>query len=187
LTVKSSVNEKIQIKPLKQMAMKTKKKSEALAILRLIMVLPVIALLIVAFSSCGREKSSGIIPTEMMPPPPPPPPPPEVAEAQDSVYQVVDEMPRFPGGDAALLKLIGDSVRYPEVAKQNGTQGKVIVRFCVTEKGSINHISIIKGVSPEIDAESIRVVAKLPDFKPGKQGGKEVPVWYHVPINYTLQ
>lgn len=102
-------------------------------------------------------------------------------------FVVVEEMPMFPGGDAALLKYIGEHTQYPEIAKENNIQGRVIVRFCVTSKGGVNQVSILKGVDPELDAEAIRVVNSLPVFKPGKQGGKPVPVWYMVPITFTLK
>jgi len=96
-------------------------------------------------------------------------------------------MPNFPGGDQELLKFIGANTQYPEVAKNNNISGRVIVRFCVTARGGISQVSILKGVSPELDAEALRVVNMLPEFKPGKQGGKPVPVWYMVPITFTLK
>src|SRR5512133_565793 len=102
-------------------------------------------------------------------------------------FVVVEEMPMFPGGDVELLKYIGEHTQYPEIAKENNIQGRVIVRFCVTSKGGVSQVSILKGVDPELDAEAIRVVNTLPAFKPGKQGGKPVPVWYMVPITFTLK
>jgi periplasmic protein TonB len=102
-------------------------------------------------------------------------------------FVVVEEMPMFPGGDPELLKYIAEHTNYPEVAKENNIQGRVIVRFCVTSKGGVSQVSILKGVDPELDAEAIRVVNTLPPFKPGKQGGKPVPVWYMVPITFTLK
>ncbi|HUX97714.1 MAG TPA: energy transducer TonB [Bacteroidales bacterium] len=102
-------------------------------------------------------------------------------------FVVVEEMPMFPGGDIELLKYIADHTNYPEIAKENNIQGRVIVRFCVTSKGGVNQVSILKGVDPELDKEAIRVVNSLPAFKPGKQGGKPVPVWYMVPITFTLK
>ena len=109
------------------------------------------------------------------------------AEPEEVPFVVVEEMPMFPGGDAELLKYIGEHTQYPEVAKENNIQGKVIVRFCVTAKGGVSQVSVLKGVDPELDKEAIRVVNTLPPFKPGKQGGKPVPVWYMVPINFTLK
>jgi protein TonB len=108
-------------------------------------------------------------------------------EAEAEPFVVVEEMPMFPGGEAALLQYIADHTQYPEVAKENNIQGKVIVRFCVTSKGGVDKVSILKSVDPELDKEAIRVVETLPTFKPGKQGGKPVPVWYMVPINFTLK
>ena len=109
------------------------------------------------------------------------------AEAEPTPFVVVEEMPMFPGGDIALLKYISENTQYPEIAKENNIQGKVIVRFCVTSKGGVNQVSILKGVDPELDKEAIRVVNTLPTFKPGKQGGRPVPVWYMVPIAFTLK
>jgi len=108
-------------------------------------------------------------------------------EAEPEPFVVVEEMPMFPGGDAELLKYIGNNTNYPEVAKENNIQGRVIIRFCVTAKGGVSQVSVLKGVDPELDKEAIRVVNTLPTFKPGKQGGKPVPVWYMVPITFTLK
>jgi protein TonB len=108
-------------------------------------------------------------------------------DAEEIPFVVVEEMPNFPGGDAALLKYIGENTVYPEVAKENNIQGRVIVRFCVTAKGGVSQVSVLKGVDTELDAEAIRVVTTLPPFRPGKQGGKPVPVWYMVPITFTLK
>ena len=113
----------------------------------------------------------------------------EVQEDVDAAepFVVVEEMPMFPGGEAALLAYIAANTQYPEIAKENNIQGKVIVRFCVTSKGGVDKVSILKSVDPELDKEAIRVIGTLPAFKPGKQGGKPVPVWYMVPINFTLK
>ncbi|HBE42991.1 MAG TPA: energy transducer TonB, partial [Bacteroidales bacterium] len=108
-------------------------------------------------------------------------------EREPEPFVVVEEMPMFPGGDAALLTYIAEHTNYPEVAKENNIQGRVIVRFCVTSKGGVNQVSVLKGVDPELDKEAVRVVESLPAFKPGKQGGKPVPVWYMVPITFTLK
>jgi TonB family C-terminal domain len=108
-------------------------------------------------------------------------------EAEPEPFVVVEEMPMFPGGETALLTYIGEHTNYPEVAKENNIQGRVIVRFCVTSKGGVSQVSVLKGVDPELDKEAMRVVSTLPAFKPGKQGGKPVPVWYMVPITFTLK
>lgn len=108
-------------------------------------------------------------------------------EVEQAPFVVVEEMPSFPGGDPELLKFIAEHTQYPEIAKENNIQGKVIVRFCVTAKGGVSQVSVLKGVDPELDKEAMRVVTTLPPFKPGKQGGKPVPVWYMVPIAFTLK
>jgi len=107
--------------------------------------------------------------------------------AGDEPFYLVEEMPMYPGGDSGIQKYIGDNVIYPEVAKENNIQGRVIVKFCVTPTGGVDQVSILKGVDTELDAEVVRVVKTLPKFKPGKQGGKPVPVWYTIPINFKLQ
>ena len=109
------------------------------------------------------------------------------ADAEATPFVVVEEMPMFPGGEIELLKYIADHTQYPEIAKENNIQGKVIVRFCVTSKGGVSQVSVLKSVDPELDKEAMRVVTTLPTFKPGKQGGKPVPVWYMVPIAFTLK
>lgn len=105
----------------------------------------------------------------------------------DGAYQEVDELPVFAGGDTALLNYIGKNTKYPKDAKEKGIQGRVIMRFKVKTDGSVSDVSVIKGVYPSIDAESIRVVGTLPKFTPGKLKGKIVAVWYMVPITFSLK
>lgn len=173
----------------KRMIMMTKERSRMLANLKLLMVLPVIAVVMLAFSSCkGKTNAADSTDKEIAPPPPPPPPPPAADEgASAQPYETVDIMPVFPGGDAALLKFIAENTKYPENAKTEGLQGKVIVRFAVETDGSVDKASVLKGVDPELDAEALRVVEMLPKFeKPAYKDGKPVPVWFMVPITYKL-
>lgn len=109
-----------------------------------------------------------------------------VEEKEPEPFYKVEEMPMFPGGDEALLKYVYDNVVYPQIAIENNIQGRVTVKFCVTSTGGVNQISILKGVDPEIDKEVVRVVSSVPPFKPGKQGGKPVPVWYVLPVTFKL-
>jgi protein TonB len=102
-------------------------------------------------------------------------------------FYVVEEMPMFIGGPLELQKYLAEHTQYPEVAKENNIQGRVIVKFCVTPKGGVDQVSILKGVDPELDKEAIRVVNTLPAFRPGKQGGMAVPVWFVVPINFQIK
>ncbi len=108
-------------------------------------------------------------------------------EAPAEVFVAVEEMPSFPGGDAELFKFIYENVKYPDIAMENNIQGKVIVRFCVTYKGTVDQVSVLRGVDPTLDEEAIRVIKMLPKWKPGKQGGKPVNVWYTVPISFQLK
>jgi protein TonB len=108
-------------------------------------------------------------------------------EAEPQPFIVVEEMPMFPGGEIELLKWVFDHTQYPEIAKENNIQGKVVVKFCVTSKGTVDRATIAKSIDPALDTEALRVVNSLPLFKPGKQGGKPVPVWYILPIAFTLK
>lgn len=100
---------------------------------------------------------------------------------------MVDRMPEFPGGDSLLLKYVQDSTHYPKDAKIQNIQGKVIVRFMVKADGSVSDVSVLRGVSPSLDKESIRVVKTIPKFTPGVLKGKTVPVWYMIPIQFSLK
>jgi TonB family protein len=176
----------------KRMVMMSKKRTATIANMKLLIVIPIISIVFLAVSAYKEIPRTSPIDvnnntaSDQMPAPPPPPPPPPPEELEKP-YVVVEEMPMFPGGDEALLKYIGENTRYPASAKSQNIEGKVIVRFCVTAKGGVSQISVLRAVSPELDAEAIRVVSTLPDFKPGRQGGENVPVWYMVPIAFTLK
>jgi len=108
-------------------------------------------------------------------------------EAPAEVFVVVEEMPTFPGGDPELMKFIYANIVYPEIAKENNIQGRVILRFCVTFKGGVDQVQVLKPVDPALDNEAVRVIKMLPPWKPGKQGGKPVNVWYSVPVTFQLK
>lgn len=103
------------------------------------------------------------------------------------VFFIVEDMPEFPGGDAALHKYLATSVDYPVIAQENGIQGRVYVKFVINTDGSVTEVQIARGVDPSLDKEAIRVVKSMPKWKPGKQRGKAVRVSYTVPINFVLQ
>lgn len=105
---------------------------------------------------------------------------------QQEIFIVVEEPPMFPGGLEALMKYVAANVIYPDVCRENNIQGRVIVKFCVTATGSVSMISILKGIDPGLDSEAMRVVSTLPAFKPGKQGGRPVPVWFMLPVLFKL-
>lgn len=111
----------------------------------------------------------------------------EEEEEESQVFFIVEEMPEFPGGEAALRRFIANSIKYPQIAQENGIQGKVFVQFVVERDGRVSNASIARGVDPSLDREALRVVNSLPNWKPGKQRGKPVKVSYTVPINFVLQ
>ena len=111
----------------------------------------------------------------------------EKEEEEAQVFFIVEEMPEFPGGEAALRRFIANSIKYPQIAQENGIQGRVYVQFVVDRDGSITNASVARGVDPSLDKEALRVVNSLPKWKPGMQRGKPVKVSYTVPINFVLQ
>ena len=117
-------------------------------------------------------------------PPPPPAPKPEVAT---KVFDVVEEMPSFPGGQGALMQYLASNIKYPVVAQENGVQGRVIVSFVVERDGSISDVKVARSVDPSLDREAQRVVKSMPRWSPGKQNGSTVRVKYTVPVVFRLQ
>ena len=117
-------------------------------------------------------------------PPPPPAPKPEVAT---KVFDVVEEMPSFPGGQGALMQYLASNIKYPVVAQENGVQGRVIVSFVVERAGSISDVKVARSVDPSLDREAQRVVKSMPRWSPGKQNGSTVRVKYTVPVVFRLQ
>lgn len=117
-------------------------------------------------------------------PPPPPAPKPEVAT---KVFDVVEEMPSFPGGQGALMQYLNNNIKYPIVAQENGVQGRVIVSFVVERDGSISDVKVARSVDPSLDREAQRVVKSMPRWSPGKQNGSTVRVKYTVPVVFRLQ
>ena len=113
------------------------------------------------------------------------PEPPKVEETK--VFDVVEEMPQFPGGQAALLEYLAKNIKYPVVAEENGVQGRVIVTFVVERDGSITDVKVVKSVDPSLDKEAARVVKSMPHWIPGKQNGSAVRVKYTVPVTFKLQ
>ncbi|MBR5747839.1 MAG: energy transducer TonB [Prevotella sp.] len=102
------------------------------------------------------------------------------------VYDVVDEMPQFPGGSQSMLEYLSKNIKYPVVAEENGVQGRVIVTFVVERDGSITNEKIVKSVDPSLSKEAIRVVKSMPHWIPGRQKGSAVRVKYTVPVTFKL-
>lgn len=102
------------------------------------------------------------------------------------IYDVVEKMPQYPGGENKLLDYIGKNLRYPLTAMQNNIQGKVIARFVVNKLGKVEKTEILRSVDPTLDTEALRVINSLPDFIPGEQNDKKVSVYYTLPITFKL-
>lgn len=101
-------------------------------------------------------------------------------------FYVIENKPKFPGGDAAMFKFITDNTKYPEIAKENGITGKVFVQFVIGKDGAVTDVTVIRGVDPYLDKEAVRVVSAMPKWAPGSQRGKPVKVSFQLPINFTL-
>jgi len=114
-------------------------------------------------------------------------PEPPKHEEEAKVFDVVEQMPSFPGGPSALMEYLHDHVKYPVVAQENGVQGRVVVSFIVEKDGSITDVRVVRSVDPSLDREAARVVSSMPRWTPGKQNGSAVRVKYNVPVMFKLQ
>lgn len=112
---------------------------------------------------------------------------PREEKKKEEVFTHVEQMPKFPGGDAELYKFISNNLNYPAMAIENNVQGRVVVQFVVTKDGSIGNVKVVRSVDRDLDNEAIRVCKKLPKFIPGKQNGQPVNVWYTLPVTFKLQ
>ena len=115
------------------------------------------------------------------------PPPAPKAEVTQKVFDVVEVMPSFPGGQGALIQYLNSHVKYPVVAQENGIQGRVTISFVVERDGSITDVKVARSVDPSLDKEAARVVSSMPRWTPGKQNGSAVRVKFNVPVVFKLQ
>lgn len=106
---------------------------------------------------------------------------------EQTIFEVVENMPDFPGGQAALMLYLAKNIKYPTIAQENGTQGRVIVQFVVNKDGSIVDAKVVRSVDPYLDKEALRVINTMPKWKPGMQRGKPVRVKFTVPVMFRLQ
>ena len=106
---------------------------------------------------------------------------------EQTIFEVVENMPDFPGGQAALMQYLAKNIKYPTIAQENGTQGRVIVQFVVNRDGSIVDAKVVRSVDPYLDKEALRVINTMPKWKPGMQRGKPVRVKFTVPVMFRLQ
>lgn len=136
-----------------------------------------------AFDVKGNDEAAGEVlkAKEVIAQPEPP------KEEETKVFEVVEQMPSFPGGAGALMQYLGSNIKYPVVAEENGVQGRVVCTFVVEKDGSITDVRVVKSVDPSLDKEAVRVVKGMPRWIPGKQNGAAVRVKYTVPVTFRLQ
>jgi len=177
----------------RRFTMMTKSRSKQIARAKLLFALPLAlsTLLLISFSpdmiaqedvKAQPQKTEKVV-TKQGPEDPPPPPKPQ---DEVPIFTVVEVMPKYPGGNEAMYKYLGENIKYPEKAKKEGIQGKVFVTYVVEKDGSISNVKILRGVEESLDKEAMRVIAAMPKWKPGTQNGKAVRVQYTLPIKFTL-
>ena len=111
---------------------------------------------------------------------------PHTLKEEIKIYSSAEQMPQFPGGEAALMKYIQSHIQYPPTAAKNHVQGRVIVQFVVWKDGSVSEVNVVRSVDNDLDREAVRVCKTLPKFTPGRHNGKAVDVWYTVPVTFKL-
>ena len=115
---------------------------------------------------------------------------PEIEEeevVEQEIFQIVEEMPSFPGGEQKLLEYVAKNVKYPQIARESGIKGRVFISFVVEPDASVSNVKVLRGIGGGCDEEAMRVVKSMPKWKPGKQRGKAVRVSYMLPVNFQLQ
>ena len=122
----------------------------------------------------------------------PPPPPEEVKivaiekPKEEEIFTAVEQNPEFPGGQSAMYKFLGENIKYPAAAQRANVSGRVFVKFVVEKDGSIGNVEVMKGIGFGCDEEAIRVIKSMPKWNPGRQNGKNVRVFYNMPVVYKL-
>lgn len=159
----------------KRIRMMTINKSSRWKQLRALAAVPVIALALLAFAN-PTTKAAPVVAQQTA----------QVSQ-DNKIYKSVEQMPRFPGGEAEMMKYLSQNIQYPANAAKNDIQGRVILQFVVEKDGQIGEVKVVRSVDPELDAEAVRVVKSMPNFEPGRQDGKPVSVWYTIPVMFKLQ
>ena len=108
-------------------------------------------------------------------------------EVKEEIFRSVEQMPQFPGGEAALMKYLQSHINYPPMAAENNVQGRVVVQFVVDKSGKVGEVKVVRSVDKDLDKEAVRVCKSLPKFTPGRQNGQAVSVWYTLPVTFKLQ
>ena len=105
-------------------------------------------------------------------------------EVKEEIFKSVEQMPQFPGGDAALMKYLSSHINYPPMAAESGIEGRVVVQFVVDKTGKVGEVKVVRSADQYLDRETVRVVKSLPKFTPGQQNGQPVDVWYVLAVNF---
>ena len=161
----------------KRISMITKNQKVKGSVIKVLLTLPVFALLILLNTQCDNVK-----PNEDKQQTPAA----EVETVQDSIYRVSDAMPEYPGGPNEMMRYIQENIKYPQSAKDNKIEGRVFVTFVVEKDGSITNATVLRGIDKECDAEALRVVSSMPKWNPGQQKGEVVRTQFTIPIIYKF-
>ena len=165
----------------KRITMINKKRTSGILSFKYLLALPIIALMLIGNAqntfSQQKEKVEIASLTEN----------PTTSEDQLPPFVMVEQMPQFAGGESAMMQYIGTNLKYPESAAKENIEGRVVLRFVVTKTGDIKDVSVIRSLDSRCDEEAMRVVRAMPKWTPGKQGGKDVDVYYTLPVLYKLQ
>ena len=159
---------------------KNNKTRKSKAIIYAMASLPVLFILVVGTQLVKIEEAKAATADTSMPTPPP-------TNDKDEVYTFLEEMPEFNGGNAEMMKWLGNHVKYPQMAIDGHIEGRVIVKFVVEKDGSISNVSVIKSIHESLDKEAVRLVSSMPNWKPGVKDGKPVRCSFIVPIQFKLQ
>ena len=174
----------------KRISMITKNQKVKGSVIKVLLTLPVFALLILLNTQCDNTKPNDekqqttVTETETILEQPVYDK--EAATLQDSIYRVTEVMPQYPGGPNEMMKYIQENIKYPQSAKDNKIEGRVFVSFVVEKDGSITNAAVMRGIDKECDAEALRVVASMPKWTPGQQDGKNVRTQFTIPIYYKF-
>lgn len=157
--------------------------------LKTLILLPIL-LLAVMVQSCQEngtlEEPQATEAPAPVPASPPPPPPSAAVLDEGEIYNIVENQPAFPGGDQERINFLMQNLKYPKAAREAGHEGTVFISFVVAKDGSIHNITLLRGVSPELDAEAVRVIELMPDWIPGSHRGEAVNVQFNMPIRFVL-
>ena len=169
---------KFNVSPLKKrIIMMNQQKTKKTGIMKYSLIVPLALALVLSSNAQTIVNSAKKTPTTKVASQP---------SKKNLVYNVVEKMPQYPGGETALLNYINKNIKYPKTAQDKGIQGKVILRFVVNSTGKVERAEIIRSLYPACDKESLRVIKSLHNFTPGEQKGEKVAVWYTLPITFKI-